>query len=330
MGNGEGSYNGSTCDFGSYDVGSNPTPSAIIFLSNLRDKTYLRLDMATKWTDAELAHAVKNSTSLTEVVIKLYGTCAGGHYATINRHLKRLGIDTGHFNLSQGRYHGPLKPDSSYLVNGTRVSSSKLRSILKRHKPYTCESCDNPGTHNNKPLMLQLDHIDGKKLNNTLENIRWLCPNCHSQTDTYSKPKSKPRTDTAIKPKTVTTQCATCRKDHEILARQFRYRHGKGQSKFYCSHVCTNNGVSTLEILGAYVDTKSYLSAGNTLGISNVAARKRLLKIADKFTPITQCVPSGNRIYQCTKCSAKSDYLKNGIDLYTFIHEHYQQSPLCV
>jgi hypothetical protein len=44
--------------------------------------------------------------------------------------------------------------------------------------------------YNNKPLTLEIDHIDGKCFNNTLENMRFLCPNCHSQTDTY-KAKNK-------------------------------------------------------------------------------------------------------------------------------------------
>jgi|APGre2960657505_1045072.scaffolds.fasta_scaffold74484_2 Zn finger protein HypA/HybF involved in hydrogenase expression len=38
---------------------------------------------------------------------------------------------------------------------------------------------------NNKPINVQLDHIDGNSSNNTVDNLRFLCPNCHSQTDTY-------------------------------------------------------------------------------------------------------------------------------------------------
>lgn len=38
----------------------------------------------------------------------------------------------------------------------------------------------------NKKLVLQLDHIDGNNTNNILSNLRLLCPNCHSQTDTYA------------------------------------------------------------------------------------------------------------------------------------------------
>ena len=40
--------------------------------------------------------------------------------------------------------------------------------------------------YNGKPLTLQLDHIDGNPINNNLENLRFLCPNCHSQTDTFA------------------------------------------------------------------------------------------------------------------------------------------------
>lgn len=48
-----------------------------------------------------------------------------------------------------------------------------------------CVQCGNNGIHNNSPLVLQLDHIDGDSDNNLPSNLRLLCPNCHSQTSTY-------------------------------------------------------------------------------------------------------------------------------------------------
>lgn len=48
-----------------------------------------------------------------------------------------------------------------------------------------CVECGQINTWNNKPLMLQLDHIDGNSDNNNISNLRLLCPNCHTQTDTF-------------------------------------------------------------------------------------------------------------------------------------------------
>jgi 5-methylcytosine-specific restriction endonuclease McrA len=65
-------------------------------------------------------------------------------------------------------------------------NSKSRREILKKHKPYVCEGCSNAGTWQGANLRLQVDHIDGNSSNNTIENLRFLCPNCHSQTSTFT------------------------------------------------------------------------------------------------------------------------------------------------
>jgi 5-methylcytosine-specific restriction endonuclease McrA len=60
-----------------------------------------------------------------------------------------------------------------------------LRRYLEIIRGYQCEYCSNNGTHNDKSLTLQVDHIDGNSDNNIPKNIRLLCPNCHSQTETW-------------------------------------------------------------------------------------------------------------------------------------------------
>ena len=72
---------------------------------------------------------------------------------------------------------------------------SKLR-LLRRGWKYECAICHNPGIWENKPLVLQLDHIDGHNNNNVLENLRFLCPNCHAQTETYARPIRKYKINT--------------------------------------------------------------------------------------------------------------------------------------
>lgn len=69
------------------------------------------------------------------------------------------------------------------LANET-VSFYILRNYLLKYN-CKCSECGISDTYNNKPITLQCDHIDGDSDNNVLTNVRLLCPNCHSQTDTW-------------------------------------------------------------------------------------------------------------------------------------------------
>ena len=60
-----------------------------------------------------------------------------------------------------------------------------LRKRLLHERNYTCEECGCGNEYNGKPLSLELEHIDGVRHNNKIENLKILCPNCHSQTPTF-------------------------------------------------------------------------------------------------------------------------------------------------
>lgn len=60
-----------------------------------------------------------------------------------------------------------------------------LKRILTYINGNKCVLCGNTGEHNGKILNLQLDHVDGNASNDMPDNVRLLCPNCHSQTETY-------------------------------------------------------------------------------------------------------------------------------------------------
>jgi len=62
---------------------------------------------------------------------------------------------------------------------------STIRKVLTEVRGYNC-SCCGISEHNGKPLTLQVDHTDGNAGNNSPDNLRLICPNCHSQTDTFS------------------------------------------------------------------------------------------------------------------------------------------------
>lgn len=74
------------------------------------------------------------------------------------------------------------------LCINSPVTRKVLKDYLARHNvlEYKCAICGNPGEWNGVSLTLQIDHINGIRNDNRIENLRWLCPNCHSQTDTYT------------------------------------------------------------------------------------------------------------------------------------------------
>lgn len=67
----------------------------------------------------------------------------------------------------------------------THNSNVILKKYLGEKHGEKCQDCGQNNIHNNKPLVLQLDHIDGDSDNNNLSNLRLLCPNCHTQTDNF-------------------------------------------------------------------------------------------------------------------------------------------------
>ena len=70
-------------------------------------------------------------------------------------------------------------------IESGSYSKATARTFFKKTTEYKCSSCG-INEWNNKPITLQIDHIDGNTSNNLIENFRYLCPNCHSQTDTWS------------------------------------------------------------------------------------------------------------------------------------------------
>jgi predicted RNA-binding Zn-ribbon protein involved in translation (DUF1610 family) len=104
-----------------------------------------------------------------------------GYYAIKNR-VNALGL-ISHFDSNKRR-----KQEKHLLDIGQHQTRSGLRKRVLRENllPYTCEECGNDGQWRGRHLSLQLDHKNGIATEHTLENVRFLCPNCHSQTDTWT------------------------------------------------------------------------------------------------------------------------------------------------
>jgi len=146
-----------------------------------------------KYSKLLLEPIVKDSKSTSEVLRRLGLSLSGGNNSHLNRLFKKFNIDTSHF---LGRASNKGKSDSKKLHwkeilvydrhQGRRENVFRLkRAMLESGVLECCEQCKLGPEWNGQSLVLQIDHKDGNKLNNFPSNVRFLCPNCHSQTPTF-------------------------------------------------------------------------------------------------------------------------------------------------
>ncbi len=141
-----------------------------------------------KHTPERLAEAVSNSLSWADVCRYLGVTPATGAQSYLTKRAKQFGISTEHFPNGPWNKGKNFKKKScaEYLVAGSKIKPAKLRQRLTREglKEERCEWCG-LSEWMGKPIPLELDHINGVNDDNTLNNLRVLCCNCHALTDTY-------------------------------------------------------------------------------------------------------------------------------------------------
>lgn len=114
-----------------------------------------------------------------------YKTSHGENYKTVQKRLDEFNIDTSHFvTRTKNR---TITEDDVFCKNSSVCQNTLRRFYLQRKDvEYKCVKCGVGAIWNGIPLSLQLDHSDGDNKNNLPENLRWLCPNCHSQTFTFA------------------------------------------------------------------------------------------------------------------------------------------------
>ena len=148
------------------------------------------------YSSDSIIKAVNESKNIKEVLIYLGLKPAGGNYGVINKYIKKYNVNTNHFEtlVQQNERTGfkPIKKElKDVLTKNSDFSRSQLRIRLVKEGLLKdiCDKCGNTGEWQGEKLSLQLDHKNGVYNDNRLENLRFLCPNCHSQTETYAGKK---------------------------------------------------------------------------------------------------------------------------------------------
>lgn len=152
-----------------------------------------------KYTKDNLQKIVDSSLSIAEVCRKLNMRPVGGNYKTLKKYFILFEIDKSHFT-GQGWNVGKMYRNFSktftleeiLIEKSTYTSTGRLKNRLIKEgiKKNICEECG-ISEWNGKKITLHLDHKNGDNLDNRIENLKILCPNCHSQTKTYCNCKIK-------------------------------------------------------------------------------------------------------------------------------------------
>lgn len=215
-----------------------------------------------KYHKENLVDIISTSKNMSEVLVKLDLRCAGGNYQTIKKYIELYNIDITHFidyeinieNLKKLRFKNTI-PISKILVVGSTYGRTHLKSRLVKENllEYKCVECENEGEWLSKPISLQLDHINGIHNDNRLENLRFMCPNCHSQTETFcGKHNSKKNNGKVGKEKNNSLT------DNQIINNESRRKIGR----------------PSYEVLINEISELGYNGTGRKYGISDNSIRK--------------------------------------------------------
>lgn len=227
-------------------------------------------------TDEEFHEAVALTTSIAGLLDLLGRARVGTNYELARKTIKELEADTSHWSrAAQKRETVPwseiLIEDSPYVM----YKSRKMQLLEEGLLANRCAECDSPPEWRGKPMTLRLDHINGKRNDHRIENLRMLCPNCDSQTDTFCGRNSR-------KPARKCPDCGTSIRRESARCRScaMKFRHSKGliAKPYFNGPRETKITWPSIPELEKMIRDSSFVVTAAKLGVSDNAIRKRLKK----------------------------------------------------